>query len=44
MRLLAKNADERYQTALGVEADLRRCLAEWELHGHIDGFQLGADD
>jgi malic enzyme len=28
MKLLAKNAEERYQTASGVEADLRRCLAE----------------
>ena len=26
MRLLAKNAEERYQTAAGLEADLRRCL------------------
>src|SRR5258708_5679500 len=30
MKLLAKNAEERYQTASGLEADLRRCLAEWE--------------
>ncbi|MBV9877495.1 MAG: AAA family ATPase [Verrucomicrobia bacterium] len=26
MRLLAKTAEERYQTAAGVESDLRRCL------------------
>jgi PAS domain S-box-containing protein len=44
LKLLAKNAEERYQTAFGIEADLRMCLAEWELHGHIDGFQLGAHD
>jgi PAS domain S-box-containing protein len=30
MKLLAKTAEERYQTAVGVERDLRRCLAEWE--------------
>src|SRR6202035_5859987 len=30
LKLLAKTAEERYQTAAGVEADLRRCLAEWE--------------
>ena len=30
MKLLAKTAEERYQTAAGVERDLRRCLAEWE--------------
>ena len=33
MRLLAKNAEERYQTAAGLEADLRRCLSEWQSHG-----------
>jgi serine/threonine protein kinase len=33
MKLLAKTAEGRYQTAAGVEADLRRCLAEWESHG-----------
>src|SRR5579859_3015626 len=30
MKLLAKTAEERYQTASGVESDLRRCLAAWE--------------
>ena len=30
MKLLAKTAEERYQTAAGVEADLRRCLSELE--------------
>jgi len=44
MRLLAKNAEERYQTAAGLEADLRRCLSEWQSHGRIDPFTLGKDD
>jgi predicted ATPase/signal transduction histidine kinase/ActR/RegA family two-component response regulator len=44
MKLLAKTAEERYQTAAGVEADLRRCLAEWESHGRIDPFPPGAHD
>ena len=44
MKLLAKTAEERYQTAAGVEADLRRCLAEWESHGRIDPFPLGDYD
>src|SRR5206468_6997782 len=44
MKLLAKNAEERYQTASGLEADLRRCLAELEAHGRIDLFPLGAHD
>ncbi|MFY9958027.1 MAG: serine/threonine-protein kinase, partial [Bradyrhizobium sp.] len=41
MKLLAKTAEERYQTAAGVEADLRRCLAAWESYGRIDRFALG---
>jgi predicted ATPase/signal transduction histidine kinase/GAF domain-containing protein/CheY-like chemotaxis protein len=44
MKLLAKTAEERYQTAAGVEADLRRCLVEWQAHGRIDPFPLGAQD
>jgi PAS domain S-box-containing protein len=44
MRLLAKNAEERYQTAAGLEADLRQCLVEWQSHGRIDPFPLGTDD
>src|SRR5579863_1266650 len=33
MTLLAKNAEDRYQTAAGLEADLRRCLKEWQPQG-----------
>src|SRR4029453_10941341 len=44
MKLLAKTAEERYQTAAGAERDLRRCLAEWETHGHINEFPLGEHD
>jgi PAS domain S-box-containing protein len=44
MKLLAKNAEERYQTASGLEADLRRCLEEWQLHGLINPFPLAAYD
>jgi hypothetical protein len=44
MKLLAKNAEDRYQTAAGLTADLRKCLAEWESHHRIEPFQFGADD
>ncbi|WP_334407786.1 trifunctional serine/threonine-protein kinase/ATP-binding protein/sensor histidine kinase [Bradyrhizobium sp. AZCC 2289] len=44
MKLLAKTGEERYQTAAGVEADLRRCLADLELYGRIDRFALGEHD
>ncbi len=44
MKLLAKAAEERYQTASGLEADLRYCLAQWQSQGRIDAFPLGAHD
>jgi PAS domain S-box-containing protein len=44
MKLLAKTAEERYQSAGGAESDLRRCLAEWEAHCGIDEFPLGEHD
>ncbi|WP_051677557.1 AAA family ATPase [Bradyrhizobium sp. URHD0069] len=44
MKLLAKTPEARYQTAAGVEADLRRGLAEWESHGRIGPFPLGTHD
>src|SRR6202048_1414322 len=44
MKLLAKTAEERYQTAAGAESDLRRCLAEWETCGRIDEFSPGEHD
>jgi predicted ATPase/signal transduction histidine kinase len=44
MKLLAKTAEDRYQTAAGLERDLRRCLAQWEAARRIDAFPLGAHD
>ncbi|WP_031357372.1 AAA family ATPase [Caballeronia sordidicola] len=44
LKLLAKTAENRYQTASGVEADLRSCLSAWEAHRWIDAFPLGAHD
>ncbi|WP_407160668.1 AAA family ATPase [Bradyrhizobium sp. STM 3557] len=44
MKLLSKTAEERYQTAVGVETDLRRCLSEWESRGWIADFTPGARD
>jgi PAS domain S-box-containing protein len=44
MTLLAKSAEERYQTAAGLEADLQHCLAEWTTKGRIDPFVLRAHD
>src|SRR6202162_117910 len=44
MKLLSKTAEERYQTAAGVESDLRRCLSQWDSQGCIDDFTPGAHD
>jgi hypothetical protein len=44
MKLLAKTAEERYQTAAGAARDLRRCLDEWETQHRIDEFPLGEQD
>ena len=44
MKLLSKTAEERYQTAAGVERDLLHCLSQWESRGSIDVFTLGAQD
>jgi PAS domain S-box-containing protein len=44
MKLLAKTAEERYQTAAGLKSDLQRCLAAWEAQGRIEHFHLGEND
>jgi hypothetical protein len=44
LKLLAKNAEDRYQTARGLQADLQRCLDQWQGKGRIEPFELGADD
>jgi predicted ATPase len=44
MKLLAKTPEERYQTASGLETDLRRCLAAWETQRRVDEFPLGKKD
>jgi PAS domain S-box-containing protein len=44
MKLLAKTAEERYQTAAGVEADLKICLSQWETQARVDDFAIGKHD
>lgn len=36
--------EERYQTAAGIERDLRRCLEMWEPSGQIARFPVGLQD
>ncbi|MEH2073349.1 MAG: AAA family ATPase [Nostoc sp.] len=44
MRLMAKNAEERYQSALGLKFDLEKCLSQLQETGEIKSFQLGERD
>ncbi|WP_437617414.1 trifunctional serine/threonine-protein kinase/ATP-binding protein/sensor histidine kinase [Sorangium sp. So ce1151] len=44
LKLLAKDADERYRSAHGLRLDLARCLEELRRGGDIEPFALGADD
>lgn len=44
MKLLAKTAEDRYQSARGICADLQRCLDELERDGNITPFALGRED
>ncbi len=44
LKLLAKPAEERHQTAAGLEHDLRHCLEQWEAHGRVEAFSLGEHD
>jgi predicted ATPase/signal transduction histidine kinase/GAF domain-containing protein len=44
LKLLAKTAEDRYQTAVGLTFDLKRCLADWEAFGRIESFPLGSQD
>ncbi|NBB77545.1 MAG: AAA family ATPase, partial [Bacteroidetes bacterium] len=43
-KLTAKNAEDRYQSALGVMKDLQHCLKLWEQDGHIKEFELCRHD
>jgi PAS domain S-box-containing protein len=44
LKLLAKTAEERYQTAAGLKRDLQRCLAAWDARRTIHAFPLGQYD
>ncbi|WP_223280249.1 AAA family ATPase [Nostoc sp. PA-18-2419] len=44
MKLMAKNAEDRYQSAWGIKADLERCAAQLTQTGQIGSIQLGLQD
>ncbi|MEH2185482.1 MAG: AAA family ATPase [Nostoc sp.] len=43
-KLMAKNAEDRYQSTLGLKYDLEICWRQWRETGRIDGFELGVRD
>jgi len=44
MKLLSKLAEHRYQSALGLQFDLERCLKQLQTTGQIQSFVLGEQD
>ncbi|WP_438021202.1 AAA family ATPase [Sorangium sp. So ce315] len=44
LKLLAKDADERYRSARGLRVDLVRCLEDLRREGDIEPFALGTGD
>ncbi len=44
LRLLHKTAEDRYQSALGIKADLDECLGQLRIGGSIQVFPLGVGD
>jgi hypothetical protein len=44
MKLLAKTAEQRYQSALGLKKDLEICEQEWSAQQRVSSFMLGQHD
>ncbi|MBD2303865.1 serine/threonine-protein kinase, partial [Nostoc sp. FACHB-190] len=43
-KLMAKNAEDRYQSALGLKYDLEKCLRQLKETGEIENFIIGQRD
>ncbi|BAY16469.1 two-component hybrid sensor and regulator [Anabaenopsis circularis NIES-21] len=44
MKLMAKNAEDRYQSALGLKYDLGKCLVQLQENGKIESFTIAQRD
>lgn len=44
LKLMAKNAEERYQNAFGLKADLEQCLVKLQTTGRIKDFEIARHD
>ncbi|MFB2974205.1 AAA family ATPase [Aerosakkonema sp. BLCC-F183] len=43
-KLMEKNAENRYQSALGIKHDLEKCLTQLQKKGEIEYFEIGQRD
>lgn len=44
LKLLAKDASQRYQSSIGLNQDLQRCIDSWQHSQSIESFPLGQQD
>ncbi|NEP78432.1 MAG: AAA family ATPase [Okeania sp. SIO3B3] len=44
MKLMAKTAEDRYQSAWGIQADLENCLQQLQTTGKIETFAIAKED
>ncbi|MDM8559837.1 AAA family ATPase [Candidatus Parabeggiatoa sp. HSG14] len=44
LKLMAKNAEDRYQSTFGIKADLEECWQQWKSSGRINSFPLARLD
>ncbi|MBH8573970.1 AAA family ATPase [Nostocaceae cyanobacterium CENA369] len=44
IKLMAKNAEDRYQSALGLKFDLEKCLHQLQVSGKVEGFEIAQQD
>ncbi len=44
LKLLSKNAEDRYQSAQGLYSDLQRCYQSYQTQGQITAFPLAQED
>ncbi|MGF1936086.1 MAG: ATP-binding sensor histidine kinase [Nostoc sp. ChiQUE02] len=44
MKMMAKNAEDRYQSALGIKFDLENCLTQLQSTGNINNFAIAQQD
>ncbi|MCP3925364.1 MAG: AAA family ATPase [Desulfobacterales bacterium] len=44
LKLMRKNAEDRYQSSYGLIADLKNCLKQWKKNSSIVPFYVGSED